>query len=57
MEEVGFELQPGTKAYTNPWIYENRIKPCSTLYEMKDGKLVEMSIPLTNVLIIGKRVK
>lgn len=56
IEQAGFRIQPGSGAYTNPWIEQNRFKGSATLYQIQNGKLMQLPSPPTNALIIGKKL-
>ncbi|BDA80325.1 hypothetical protein LPTSP3_g32550 [Leptospira kobayashii] len=59
LEEVGFKIQNSSRAYSNPWIIENRYQNKSEIWEtvstsansLSDLKLV--SWPVTNMLLIA----
>jgi hypothetical protein len=54
--KAGFEIGPGSGAYTNPWIEENRIAGKVELFKKVDGYLKKLSAPPTNMLIVGKKI-
>ncbi len=55
LKETGFDIDPGTEAKTNQWLIENRFAPAADVYEMKDGALVSVPPPVTNILAIAKK--
>jgi hypothetical protein len=53
MADAGFSILPESRAYTNPWIVENRYKGKVQLFDMKDNVLVPLDYPVTNMLMLG----
>ena len=56
MVKAGFEVLPGSRPYTNPWIQKNRFRKKVKLYKLHKGELTRLPEPPTNALIIGKRL-
>jgi len=60
---AGFEIGrpdngvPMSRVYTNPWIVEHRFKGKVTLYKLKDGILVPLEYPVTNMVLVGEKSK
>jgi hypothetical protein len=54
--KTGFDISPGSGAYTNPWIEENRITGKVELFKKVDGSLEKLPAPATNMLIVGKKI-
>ncbi len=52
---VGFRMLPGSHAYTNPWIKENRFNGKVKLFELQRGKLKKIASPPTNAIIVGQK--
>lgn len=55
MKKAGFIIQPGSGAYTNPWIKQHRFVGKVKLFEIRGGDLLKMAAPPTNALIVGKK--
>ena len=53
LEATGFKIHPDSKAYTNPWIVENRLKGKAELFTMENGRLVGEDYPVTTMLVVG----
>lgn len=56
LSKVGFELDPLSKAYVNPWIVKNRYEGKAAIYEMQQEGLKLLDYPETNILLICKKV-
>ena len=52
LADVGFEVDPVSRAYRNDWIVENRLAPVAAL-STPDGRAVEW--PVTHVLLVARR--
>ena len=62
LETAGFQIvenpnrpQAGSRAYVNPWIVKNRWEGKVKLYRMADGRLKEMTYPVTNIVLVGEK--
>ncbi|MCX2681833.1 hypothetical protein OOZ15_17900 [Galbibacter sp. EGI 63066] len=53
LDKAGFQVDENTRAYTNPWIEENRFKNKVQLF---DTTLRPLESPYTNALIIARKV-
>jgi SAM-dependent methyltransferase len=52
LADVGFEVDPVSRAYRNDWIVENRLAPVAAL-STPDGRAIEW--PVTHVLLVARR--
>ena len=52
--ETSQSTDPGSRAYTNPWIVEHNFRG-TKLYQMVGGQLQEMADPVTNMVLVGER--
>ena len=52
LADVGFEVDPVSRAYRNDWIVENRLAPVAAL-STPDGRPFEW--PVTHVLLVARR--
>jgi len=55
LEEAGFIITSASRAITNPWLIENRFIPAGNVYELRDGRLIAVSPPTTNTLLIAQK--
>lgn len=55
LESAGFHVLPLSRAYTNPWLVDNRFKAKAELYERVGGGLVRVDYPATNLVIVGEK--
>jgi len=55
LQTVGFHILPGSGAYTNPWIAQNRFKGKVRMYQFIDDQLEPEPDPPTNILIVGQK--
>ncbi len=53
LEIRGFKIHAESKAYTNDWIVNERLKGKVQLWEYKDGILEELPYPVTTMILIG----
>lgn len=53
LKEVGFKIHPDSKAFSNPWIVENRWRGKTAIYTLNDGQLVEAEFPVTTMFLVG----
>jgi SAM-dependent methyltransferase len=52
LADVGFEVEPASRAYRNDWIVENRLAPTAALSTL-DGRPLDW--PVTHVLLVARR--
>ena len=52
LADVGFEVEPASRAYRNDWIVENRLAPVAALSDL-DGRPLDW--PVTHVLLVARR--
>jgi hypothetical protein len=52
LADVGFEVDPASRAWRNDWIVEHRIAPVATL-TAPDGRPLDW--PVTHVLLVARR--
>lgn len=53
LKEAGFRIEESSRAYTNPWIAQNRFEGKVRLF---DDSIKELSYPPTNALIIARKI-
>ena len=53
LEQAGFKIHPDSKAFTNPWIIENRWKGSAAIYTLEDEELMEAEFPVTTMFLVG----
>lgn len=56
LEQNGFHIVSGSKAFKNPYIIENKYKSRVTLHSLKKNKLKKISYPPTNMILVGEKV-
>jgi hypothetical protein len=52
---AGFTVVPESKAFTNPWIVENRLKGKAELFERTQHGLRAMDYPVTNMILLAEK--
>ncbi len=55
LNEIGFEVMPGSGSYTNPWIEKKRFLNKATLFEKVNSRLIELPSPPTNALMVARK--
>ncbi|AYB30924.1 transferase [Chryseolinea soli] len=55
LEQAGFTIAPESKAYTNPWIVENRLRGKLELFEQTENGLWQIEYPVTNMILLGEK--
>jgi hypothetical protein len=55
IELAGFTVVPESKAFTNPWIVENRLKGKAELFERTQHGLQAMDYPVTNMILLAEK--
>lgn len=55
VQEVGFDINAQSIAFSNPWIVENRFKGKVQLFKKERSRLVEMEYPVTNMFLISEK--
>jgi hypothetical protein len=55
LEKTGFRVLPYSHAYTNEWIVENRFKGKVELFEEAPNGVVELSYPVTNMILVAEK--
>lgn len=55
LEEAGFKISPESRAYTNEWIVNNRLKGKVELFESATDGLAKMNYPVTNMILLGEK--
>lgn len=53
---MGFQIDPVSKAYANPWIIKNRYEGKAAIYEEGQKGLKLLDYPETNILLVCKKV-
>jgi hypothetical protein len=56
LEEAGFRLHPASRAFTNPWLVENRYRGKADLFAETPGGLAPLDYPPTNMVLVAERV-
>lgn len=54
-EEAGFQIDPASKAYVNPWLVENRYRGKAELFERTANGPVAIDYPVTNMLLVAEK--
>jgi hypothetical protein len=55
LEAAGFAIAPESKAYTNNWIVENRLKGKVELFTQTDSGLQNLDYPVTNMILLAEK--
>ena len=55
LSQAGLTLLKESKAYTNQWIVDNRIKDKAEIFRKNQNKLEAVTYPVTNMLIIAQK--
>jgi SAM-dependent methyltransferase len=55
MEQAGFRVLPASRAYTNPWIVDNRLRGKVELYKLQNNRLAQLDYPVTNMLMVAEK--
>lgn len=53
LQKAGFRIHPGSYAFRNEWIAENRWKNCSAISALVNGQLVPVDYPLTTMILVA----
>lgn len=53
LKEAGFSIHPSSKAYTNQWIVENRLKSKAELFTLKNGRPEKIDYPASHMLLVA----
>lgn len=56
LEETGFRVLQESRAYTNEWIVDNRLKGKVELFEIRQGALARLDYPVTNVILVAEKL-
>jgi hypothetical protein len=55
LTDTGFSIHPASKAYTNEWIVDNRLKDKAELFIVKGDHPEKFDYPVSHMLLIGVR--
>jgi hypothetical protein len=55
VERAGLAVRPGSHAFTNPWVVQNRYEGKARLLRRGPGGLAAMPWPVTNMLLIAEK--
>jgi hypothetical protein len=55
MEQSGFKISPESRAYTNEWIVQNRLKGKVELFELTSAGVRQIDYPVTNMILLGQK--
>jgi SAM-dependent methyltransferase len=55
VEELGFEVLPGSRSFTNPWIVERRLQNSIRLFSTHGADSDSLPFPSTNMVLIARR--
>ncbi len=55
VEGAGFTVHPGSHAFTNSWIVENRYRGKAVLYRMRGRGRKELPYPHTNMVLVAEK--
>jgi hypothetical protein len=53
LQKAGFRIHPGSYAFRNEWIAENRWKNCSAISAFVNGQLMPVDYPLTTMILVA----
>ena len=53
LQAIGFEVDPASRGWTNPWLAEHRFDPVARLSDAESG--TPMPWPHTNVMVVARR--
>ncbi|MBT1696971.1 transferase [Fulvivirgaceae bacterium PWU4] len=56
LEQAGFTVAAESRAYTNEWIVENRLKGKVVLFEQTATGLLKLDYPVTNMILLGEKL-
>ena len=56
LAETGFRILQESRAYTNEWIVDNRLKGKVELFERRRGHLARLDYPVTNVILLAEKL-
>lgn len=56
LEETGFRVLPESRAYTNEWIVDNRLKGRVELFELGKRGLTQINYPVTNMVLLSEKL-
>jgi hypothetical protein len=55
VERAGFTVHPASHAFVNEWIVKNRYEGKVELFRKRNGALVPMPYPVTNMLLVAEK--
>jgi hypothetical protein len=55
LEAAGFIVSPESRAYTNTWIVENRLKGKVELFIHDNGQLTRFEYPVSHMILLGEK--
>jgi hypothetical protein len=55
LEAAGFTISPESKAYTNTWIVENRLKGKAELFSYQNNVLMPLDYPVSHMILLGEK--
>ena len=55
VERQGFAVHPSSRAFTNPWIVENRYRGRVELFRQTGGDLTSLPYPVTNMVLTAEK--
>jgi SAM-dependent methyltransferase len=56
VEDAGFRVHPVSRAFTNPWLVENRYRGRVDLFVRSGDGLEPLGYPVTNMLLVAEKV-
>ena len=56
LEKVGFKVLPESRAFTNEWIVDNRLKNNVDLFESTSAGLTSLKYPVTNMILVAEKI-
>jgi hypothetical protein len=56
LQQAGFKVSPESRAYTNGWIAENRLKGKVELFEMTPSGPHKINQPATNMILLAEKL-
>lgn len=55
LESAGFNILPESKAYTNQWIVDNRLRNKVDLFVLRDSEIIPLAYPVTNMILLAEK--
>lgn len=56
LEGAGLKVHPQSRAFVNPWVIKKRVQDKVKLFELQKGNLVEISYPVSNMILVAEKI-